>query len=146
MHFWVHHQKARQITKMISGWTETFSWGGWRGRKQPPTHPHPHILNNVCIVVRASAWFWFFFFSALSSKVIPHPADSAQTKGCCCLPSYKAQEGIFILANSDQFSLKGSTQHTLLTPWQPYQRSKCRCKQWGNENSSLKEHLDKGRH
>lgn len=99
--------------------TKTF-FGG-EENKQPPTRPNPHILNNLCIVVKgkqASAWFGVFF-SALSSKATPNPAESTQTQGCCCLPSYKAQERIFILANSEQFSLKASTQHALLTPWQP---------------------------
>lgn len=90
--------------------------------------------------------FFLFFSSALYSKATPHPADGAQTQGCCCLPSYNAQERICILAISEQFSLKASTQHALLTPWEPWQHSKCICKQWGNENFSSKEHLDKGRY
>lgn len=38
-HFWAQHQKVRQIGKIISGWTKTFSCGGGGGRKQTMTHP-----------------------------------------------------------------------------------------------------------
>jgi len=83
----------------------------------PPTHPNQHVLNNLCIVVRgkqASAWFGAFFFPALFSNATPLPADSAQPQGCCCLPSYNAQGGIFILAISEQFSPEG--QQTASSP------------------------------
>lgn len=136
---------------MIFGWTKTFSWGG---QNQPPptlTYFEQSLYSgegkmDFGSLVVYLFLFFLFFSSAFYSKATPHPADGAQTQGCCCLPSYNAQERICILAISEQFSLKASTQHALLTPWEPWQHSKCICKQWGNENFSSKEHLDKGRY
>lgn len=78
-------------------------------------------------------------------KDTPHPADSVQLQGCCCLPSHWVQEGVSTLANSKKFTPEG--QGTACFPdlyGNPWQYPKYLCKQRGNNNFSPKEHSDKG--
>lgn len=94
-------------------------------KKANHTHPpKPFILNNLSIVtVENGLQLGFGFSFCPFCKDTPHPADSAQPLGCCCLPSYQVQEGIATLANSE-LSLKASAQHAFVTLWQALAVSK----------------------
>lgn len=109
LHFWVRYSR-----KMFSGWTKNIFL---ERKKANHTHPpKPLILNNLSIVMMESRLQLGFGFSFCPfCKDTSHPTDSAQPQGCCCLPSYQVQEGISTLANSEQFPLKASAQHAILT-------------------------------
>lgn len=143
-HFWAQHQKVRWIRKIISGWKKTFSWGG----KRTTTHPLKlTAFERSLYSGKGKAGFSLAGKKGSGNGAsCPYPAkllpiqQTVHTDPGMLLPSKLRKEHFPWL--TEQFSLKASTQHTLLTPWQPWQCSKCLCKQWGTENFPWEEHLD----
>lgn len=116
------------------------------GEEESKPYPPPWtlILNNLSIVMVENKLQQRFGFSFCPfCKDTPHPADSVQLQGCCCLPSYQVQEGISTLANWEL--LRRPVQSMLSWHYsKPWQYSKCLYQQWGNKNFSPKSTLVKG--